>query len=165
MKRLSREDEENAFVYRSKLNINILPVLDDQAADILEPSAEYAPCNARKLTRALLRKWCIPENDYFTIYYESVDELLQAFRNSLTNIDPDMANQHMNQVNAVWSAIGKHMFPTNTLKNYHLLRDRYHRPQMKTLGQKRGVAPGMLCSRYCSLRLISSCQKNKFMLV
>ena len=32
-KRLSGEDEENAFVYRSKLNINILPVLDDQAAD------------------------------------------------------------------------------------------------------------------------------------
>ena len=57
---------------------------------ILELSAEYAPHNAKKLTKALLRKWCIPENDYFTIYCESVDELLQAFHNSLTNIDPDI---------------------------------------------------------------------------
>ena len=43
------------------------------------------------------------------------------------------------------------MFPTNTLKNYHLLRDRYYCPQMKTLEKKRGVAPGPLCSRYYSL--------------
>ena len=74
-KSLSREDEENAFVYRSKSNNNILPILDDQVADMTEPSAEYTPCNAKKLTRALFKKWCIRENDYFTIYYESVQDV------------------------------------------------------------------------------------------
>ena len=143
-KSLSDEDKANAFVCRSKSNTNILPVLD-------KPSSEYTPHNAKKLARALLKKCCIPENDYFTIYYKSVDELLQDFRDSLTNFDPDMANQHINQVNAVWSAIDKHMFPTITLKSYHPLRDRYHRRKMKTLGGKHGVAPGTLCSRFCSL--------------
>ena len=43
-----------------------------------------------------------------------MDELLPVLCDSLTNIDPDMENQHMNQVHAMGSAVGnKDVFATN----------------------------------------------------
>ena len=43
-----------------------------------------------------------------------MDELLPVFCDSLTNIDPDMENQHMIQVHAMRSAVGnKDVFATN----------------------------------------------------
>ena len=94
------------------------------------------------------RNWDTPENDFFfTIYYKYANELLPVLCNSLRNIDPDMENQHLNQVHAMQSAVGnKHVFATNVL-----LWNHDHHSQMKTLGKKQGVAPGMLCYRYCSL--------------
>ena len=58
-----------------------------------------------------------------------------------------MENQHLNQVHVMQSAVGnKHVFATNVL-----LWNRDYHSQMKALGKKQGVTPGMLCYIYCSL--------------
>ena len=139
----SSEDEK--FVRRSN------PIALDQSEDI----NHYVPEFAEAITDELRLKWDVKNKDFFTIWYKDSNLLLEAYYNDLmqTGVERNVAFQHRNHVELIWSTISKDliMFPVNPLSNLHLFRDYYHYPSFQMIGKKNGVQASTLRSRYTSL--------------
>ena len=98
--------------------------------------------------------------DYFSIYYDSAETLLEAFKkdllSTLANLDGEekdkLASQHRNQLTEIWSFISKDLqiFPVNPLANVYLMEG-YH-SETKANINKGGLTAGTLRSRFTSLR-------------
>lgn len=123
----------------------------------IQGGASYVPLNAKKLNDLNRVEWGIKNSDYFSIYYNNVGDLLDAFQKDLEEgtcqENLAMASQHRNAVELVWSTISSEMemFPTNALSNLHLLSDKYLKPSFSIIGQPGGVQAGTLRSRNTSL--------------
>ena len=143
----SSESEDEGFVYRSKA----------APLESCDPNLDYIPKNALHLTDDLRKKWQVKDDDFFTIYYRQVEMLLEAFFNDLASaaMERDTAMAHKNKVELILTAINKRenmqMFPVNPLSNLHLLRDYYHRPTFRMIGNKGGVQASTLRSRFVSM--------------
>ena len=137
--------EEETFVRRS-VPQEICAVSDME---------NYIPNSACRLTSELKCKWGVKNEDFFTIYYEDADALLKGFLESLLSagMENNLAVQHKNHVELVWSTVSKKMtiLPVHPLSNLHLLRDFYHYPTFQMIGKRDGVQASTLRSRYTSL--------------
>lgn len=63
-------------------------------------SVDYVPHGAAKLTEEHIKRWGIKEDDYFTIYFEKSNLLLDYFQQDLidTGVEINVAKQHRSQV-------------------------------------------------------------------
>ena len=145
VRNVNESDDENSFVARSKP----LPLTQG------EPQNDYIPPRSLRLTIAKKREWNIKDEDYFSIYFESAEDVLDNFQEELiqSGHERDNAVQHRNQVSLIWAALNKDLtiFPINPLSNIHLFRDFYHRPTFKRIGTKTGVQASTLRARFGSL--------------
>lgn len=152
------EENEISFAVRAK-------AFKPEQQVVNPSSADYIPPSANVLTNQHWQKWNIKYEDFCTIYYETVKDLLDDFKKALLGSGHNENNsvQHRNYVELIWKIIDKDMtiFPKNALQNIHLLRDCYHRPTFKDIGKKGCVQAGTLRSRYISLEFfIHYLQKN-----
>ena len=70
-----------------------------------------------------------------------------------TEVERNVAVQHHNHVELIWSSISKDliMFPVSPLSNLHLFRDYYDYPSFQMIGKKNGVQASTLRSKYTSV--------------
>ena len=120
-----------------------------------QPTDEYCPGKSLMLSHAQKSIWNITEVDFFTIYFENVDDLLELFKESLENsgLDQRMSQQHRNQLITIWETMDPNMtmIPVNSLANIYKFRDFYHTPLFKSIGKKGCVQAGTVRARYVSL--------------
>ena len=118
-------------------------------------SGEYCPGKSSLISPIQRVNWGIKDEDYFTIYFEEVSDLLDLFKDSLetSGLEPNTALQHKNQIENIWGTIDSEMkmYPINSLANVHKFRDFYHAPIFKNLGKRGHIQAGTLRARYVSL--------------
>ena len=113
---------------------------------------EYTPVNSKMLTEKLKDQWNVKNQDYFTIYYDQADSLLNGFYEEMAGspaIGEKMAMKHRNYVEEIWATLDKDtkVVPVNALSNLHLLRDYYHRSALRKVGKKHVVQASTIRSR------------------
>ncbi|XP_057297196.1 uncharacterized protein LOC130626107 isoform X2 [Hydractinia symbiolongicarpus] len=148
-------EEQNEYEEEIYNNEEVLIRLKPKPLESLSPSIDYIPPAASRLSQQDRKTWNIKFADYFTIYFQNSEDLLDAFEQDLLTSGHTKANsvQHRNHVTLMWSAVDRelNMFPVNPMSNIHLFRDFYHRPTFKSIGKHGGVQASTLSSRYVSL--------------
>ena len=150
--------DDKGFIVRSRnqLNSNFNAMPEESSS---MPSSSFLPPNACAIDKRTKEEYNIQDHDYFTIYYNDANSLLNAFADELINKGnaKPLAIQHRNQVQLIWKSVSLNMemFPTHPFSNLHLLKHRYHVPMFKMMGKEAGVQSGTLRARYTSLNLFT----------
>ena len=139
---IDEDEEETEFTRRApnmKKNVPLSKSSGNTSSN--KPSSvEYCPGKSSFISPIQMVNWGIKEEDYFTIYFEDVSDLLDLFKDSLetSGLEPNTALQHKNQLENIWETIDSEMkmFPSNSLANIHKFRYFYHAPIFKNLGKR-----------------------------
>ncbi|XP_057302645.1 uncharacterized protein LOC130636789 isoform X2 [Hydractinia symbiolongicarpus] len=114
---------------------------------------KYLPDNAKEVNASNKADWDI-EGDNFLMYYETGEELLEAFKSEVEKKKGAVkAKRYRQHVEYIWTIIDPNMavIPASAFANCLLVEDKYHDPTYRLIG-KGGNEASTLRVRYVALR-------------